>query len=116
MSATASFREFCAARRFPDAESCFRRALRFNRFAHDNAVGGRSTCYEMKTKAVEQAIRLSPSSLCVDDFRLAGDVLVGISLPGVGRVHLRLGDLTAETKEWVWRRLRGDARRTQSAA
>jgi len=102
-----SFRTVCEQLRRPHARACLCRAMLCNRLAHSAVVvGGRQEFFNMKTRSVEQAIRLAPEGFYVDDFRLHGGGLVGITgLDGL-RFHVKLGDLADDTQAFVWDQIR----------
>ena len=100
-----SFKSLCSELERPHARACFGRAMRLNRIAHGANTRGRRVCFKMKTLAVEQAIRLAPDALYVDDFQLPGGGTIGVSWPGVGRLHVKLKNLASDTRQWVWKQI-----------
>ena len=100
------FRAVCDDLRRDHARRCFRRAVQYNQFAHNEAIQGRSQCFQMKARCIERAIRLAPEALYVDDFQLAGGGVVGITFPGLGRLHIKLGTLSGDIKEFIWRQIK----------
>ncbi len=100
-----SFRSLCYGLERPHTKACFRRAMQLNRFAHDTKVRGTRVCFKMKTLAVEQAIRLAPDALYVSEFQLPVGGTVGVTWPGVGRLHVKLKNLASDTRQWVWKQI-----------
>ncbi len=83
----------------------FVRARRLNAVPHEPAAWGRTSAFRHKCRAVENAIRLAPESLYVDDFQLRRGGTVGITMPGEGRLHVKLGALSQAAREFVWRQI-----------
>jgi hypothetical protein len=110
------FSRLCSETRRTHSKSCFRKAITYNDFAHQVVMSGRKECFAMKTRYVENAIRLAPEAVYVDDFQLTGGGLIGIAYPGVGRLHLKLGDLSEDVQQFVWNQIRLQCSRTRSLA
>ncbi len=59
----------------------------------------------MKTQLIEQTIRLAPEAVYIDEFSLEGGGVTGITMPGVGRLHVKLGELSEEGRAFVWKQI-----------
>jgi len=109
------FREICEELRRPHARACFRKAISYNRFAHASMSSCAGHWFKIKTSLVETAIRLALEALYIDDFQLGGGGIVGVTFPGVGRLHVRLGNLANDIQEFVWNQIRLQCSPTSSS-
>lgn len=108
-----TFSQQCQDLRRPHAAVCFTRAILLNKLAHGPGTSGRSKCFQLKTRFVEESIRLAPEAVFLDDFQLRGGT-VGVTYPTLGRLHVRLGDLNADTQQWVFHQIRMHCQRKVS--
>ena len=87
------------------ARACFHKAVWFSRLAKLMRGAARVRCYCEKVRYVEQAIRIAPRLVRVDDFELRAGALVGLTLQTSGRLHVPLRYFADDTREWILRRI-----------